>query len=88
MYKIIYGSDMLYDPRSADHHVLEPMLTLGANIAGSAQLTLLKSHPRYNTPQLLKPVMQVQDGDEVLFRGRIIMQEKLSIFDQDLAYGL
>lgn len=82
MYKIIYGSDVLYDPRSADHHVLEPMLTLGANIAGSAQLTLLKSHPRYNTPQILQPVMEVLDGDEVLFRGRIIMQEKLSIFDE------
>lgn len=61
--------------------ILEPKLKLEINKAGSFSFSLYKNNPIYSQLQPLKTEIRVEDGDTLLFRGRVL-EVKRDIFQQ------
>lgn len=74
-YYFIYADDQLiYGAGIAGREILNPKLVLEVNKAGSLQFDLPKSSEMYNSIDLLKSTVEARQGNEVLFRGRLLNQ--------------
>ena len=53
-------------------HVLEPTLDQAVNSHGSLSFKVLPTNPEYGSIRKLMTVVTVHDGDDLIFRGRVI----------------
>jgi phage minor structural protein len=78
MYTIVVDGNTLYSPNLVNegYSVLKPKLTMELNKSGSLEFTLPPNNIMYNSIQKLKSTVQVFDGDEEIFKGRVLHDEK------------
>lgn len=78
MYTIFVDGKALYAPNLANegYDVLNPKLTMEMNKAGSLEFILPPNNVMYDQIQKLKSIVQVFDGSEEIFRGRILHEER------------
>lgn len=78
MYTILIDGKALYAPNLVNegYGVLNPKLTMELNKAGSLEFTVPPNNVMYDSIQKLKSIVQVFDGDEEIFRGRVLHDEK------------
>jgi hypothetical protein len=76
MFKIIYetatGNYTIYDPRSDEFAVSQPILDLGLNKIDGLTFAMSTSHPYVEKIEKMSSVMAVYRNDDVIFRGRVI----------------
>lgn len=73
MYQIksIYPTEyIIYDPRDDELIVKEPKCTLEVNSAGSGSFLMFFDHPRHSDLLKQKAMIDVLDGNTVIFRGK------------------
>lgn len=71
-YQIRCDNFILDDYRDDELTVLNPMVNLEVNTAGSCSFTIHKNHPYYDKLQKMKSVFEVSDEVGVIFRGRML----------------
>lgn len=71
MYQIKCDDYILYDHRDERLVVLNPKCKLEVNTCGSASFIILSNHPYYGSLKKLKPIFEIQQDGEVIFRGRM-----------------
>ena len=72
-YYYVYADDeLVYGPGIEDHYILNPKLTLEVNKAGSFKFDIPVGSAMYNKIQKLKTTVEVRQGNEILFRGRLL----------------
>lgn len=78
MYTIFVDGKALYAPNLANegYDVINPKLTMELNKSGSLEFTLPPNNVMYDQIQKLKSIVQVFDGSEEIFRGRILHEER------------
>lgn len=78
MYTISIDGKTMYAPNIANegYSVLNPKLTMELNKSGSLEFTLPPNNVMYDQIQKLKSIVQVYDGNEEIFRGRVLHDEK------------
>ena len=78
MYTIMIDGLLLYAPNLADEGftVLSPKITMELNKSGSLEFTIPPNNPMYDRIHKLKSIIQVFDGTEEIFRGRVLHEEK------------
>ena len=76
MYQIFLDDKLIYDTRIEELKVKNPKLDLEINKTGSLTFTILPNHPEYNSLKKLKSIIKVLKDDKVIFRGRILDDEK------------
>lgn len=76
MYRIYADNQLLYSPKAAangPYGLISPMIEyseLGS--AGSLSFTVLPDHPMYEKLHPLKTMFSVMDGNEEIFKGRLL----------------
>lgn len=65
---LVYSSNAI-DPNL---HVEEPTLDQAVNAHGSLSFKILPTHPEYNNIRALMTIVTVYNGDDLIFRGRVI----------------
>lgn len=78
MYRVLYGADVLYDPRDLDLVLTGMKAELALNETGSFEFSMPLAHPHRDSIALMQKHREIvleQDG-EVLFRGRAVRCEK------------
>ena len=94
MYQIYCDNVLIYDPRTDDRRVIEPVLELGLNKTGSLTFQIPTTNPIYNEIKKLKSEISVYQDGEWLFTGRVLEDEvfynkvKNIICEGELAYLL
>lgn len=78
MYTIYSDNHLLYSPDMAysDYAVISPKVETEVNKAGSVTFIIPTTNPAYDVMQKLKSIITVYDGDEEIFRGRVLHDEK------------
>ena len=71
-YYIYCDGQVLYGINDDEHVVLNPVLDLSINETDSFTFTLPPSNTLYSSISKLKSTIEVRQGDEVLFRGRVL----------------
>lgn len=72
MYQITCDGWTIYDPRYEDHVVTKAVLRRELNKADSLSFTIYPNHPNFSVLKKLKSDILVYDGNNVIFRGRIL----------------
>ena len=72
MYQIFCDNSLLYDPRDEDIPILSGKVSLTVNATGELTFTLPPMHRGIDIIQKLKSVVQVYDGGELLYEGRVL----------------
>lgn len=75
-YRIYAGQWLLHDDRLEELKVLSPRLALEVNKTGSLEFSIYPDHPYYNNIAKLKTIITVYQDDLLLFRGRVLNDEK------------
>lgn len=76
MYRVYCDKWLLYDTNTEEHKILNPKLDLEVNKTGSFTFTIYPSHPYYKMLKKLKSIITVYQKNEIIFRGRILNDEK------------
>ena len=76
MLKIYAGQWLLHDDRLQDLRVLSPKLTLEVNKTGSRECSIYLDHPYDTKIAKFKTIITVYQDDLLLFRGRVLNEEK------------
>lgn len=78
MYTIYVDGHALYAPNLANegYSVLNPKITMELNKAGSLEFTVPPNNLMYDNIHRMKSIIQVFDGGEEIFRGRVLHDEK------------
>lgn len=76
MYRVYCDDKLIYDTRLPDLKLVSPKLDLELNKAGSLSFTIYPRHPKFEVLQKLKSIVTVYRNNELLFRGRILNDEK------------
>ena len=71
MYRVLCDGLPIYDLRDENLVLIDPKLDLEVNKAGSFTFKMPPQHPQYNLPQQMLSCIQVFQGDEEIFNGRI-----------------
>ena len=74
MYKILCDNQLMYDPRIEELALINPIVNLEENKAGSFSFTMPPDHPLYDSVKRRKSVIQVfrDDEEDPLFSGMCI----------------
>lgn len=72
MYQITCDGYIIYDPRFPDYIITKGVLRLELNKADSLTFTIFPNHPNFAALKKLKSDIVVYDGNNVIFRGRIL----------------
>lgn len=78
MYRILYGNEVLHDPRDHERMLTDAKAELAVNEAGELSFTVNRDHPMHGLLQPMDKDQEVvleQDGTE-LFRGRILYMKE------------
>ena len=91
-YKVLCDGEILCADMAEDLALIDPVLTLEANKAGSFTFTMPPRHAFYDRVQLRQSTVQVYQGDELIFEG-VPVQESTDFWnrktidcDGELAY--
>lgn len=84
MYQIYSNGELIYDPRIPELSLEDPILELPVNSAGSLTFSIENGHPRLDTLQKLSSTIEVNEGNTILFRGRLISDEKGFYNERDM----
>ncbi|MEN6636002.1 MAG: phage tail protein [Clostridiaceae bacterium] len=76
MYRILFDSYVLYDPRLPELFVFEPELTQKKNEPGELTFKIPKEHPHYGVLEKLKSRIKVYRDDILIWVGRAIEDER------------
>lgn len=71
-YYLYADSDLVYAAGIEGYEVLNPKLTVEVNKAGSLQFDIPMGSEMYNRLSKLKTTIEARQGNEVLFRGRVL----------------
>lgn len=74
MYRVLYGNNVLHDPRDQQRILTDAKAELAVNEAGSLSFTVQPNHPMFGKLRAMNKDQEVvleNDGKEI-FRGRII----------------
>lgn len=91
-YKILYNDEILYADLAEELAVIDPVVTLEANKAGSFVFTMPPTHPFYNTVAVRSGRIDVYLGGELIFEGTPVTESsdfwnrKTIECDGELAY--
>lgn len=78
MYTIYVDGNLLFSSAACDeeHIILSPRLSLDVSSAGSLTFVLPPGNALYNSIHRLKSIITVKQDDEIIFRGRVLDDEK------------
>lgn len=76
MYKVYCDSFLLYDDQMESLKIFNPKVELELNQIGGFDFAIYNDHPYFDQMQRLKSIIQVFQGDFLLFRGRILNDEQ------------
>lgn len=76
MMRILCDGEVLYDPQDPTLQLGAPKVKFQTGAADSASFVMYPDHPRASVPQKLKSTFEIADDMEILFRGRLIDDEK------------
>ena len=74
-YYIFADGEIIYSNNDEDYRMINPKLTLELNQADSLDFTIPPGNTMYNSLSKLKTTIEVKQGKEVLFRGRVLDDE-------------
>jgi len=72
MYQIYCDNTLLYDPRDESGPILSGKVSLAVNATGELTFTLPPMHKGIDLIRKLSSVVQVYDGGELLYEGRVL----------------
>lgn len=72
MYQIFCDNSLLYDPRDEDNPILTGKVSLTVNATGELTFSLPPMHKGIDLIRKLSSVVQVYDGGELLYEGRVL----------------
>ncbi len=72
MYQIYCDNTLLYDPRDESSPILSGKMSLAVNATGELTFTLPPMHKGIDLIRKLNSVVQVYDGGELLYEGRVL----------------
>lgn len=75
MYTIYADDALLYSPGDEELSVLSPVLETQCNAAGTLTFVLLPEHPMYSALHKMRTRIDVRQGDEIIWRGRVLETE-------------
>ena len=75
-YYIYVDGELLYTNGMKEYQLINPVLTLEVNKSGSLTFDIPTTNVMYERLAELKSTVEVRQGNEVIFRGRIISQER------------
>lgn len=76
IYTMYTNSDLLYDPKFPAYTVIDPILDLSVNEPGLLTFSVPDGHPCASRIQKLVSVVKVYRDGRIIFKGRIIKDEK------------
>ena len=76
IYTMYTNSDLLYDPKFPAYTVIDPILDLSVNEPGLLSFSVPDGHPCAARIQKLVSVVKVYRDGRIIFKGRIIKDEK------------
>lgn len=77
MYKIYYNDTLIFYDRTPveELKLVDPVLSLEANTAGSLTFSMPPTNVGYNTIQRMKGIIKVTKNDAELWRGRVLAED-------------
>lgn len=78
---IFADGEIIYSNNDEDYQMINPKLTLELNQTDSLDFTIPPGHAMYNSLAKLKTTVEVKQGMETLFRGRVLSDE-IDFFNQ------
>ena len=75
MYRVYLDGALIYHSKLESMPIYNPSLELEVNKTGSFEFTIYPDHPRYALIRKLKSIVTVYQGDDLLFRGRVLEEE-------------
>lgn len=75
MYRVFCNGETLFDPRDEETLITSGTVSLSINDPGEFLFTLPPTHKYINMIEKLKSVISVYEGEELLFKGRVIDSE-------------
>ena len=80
MYSILADGNLLWRSDYEGYEVLNPTWEMELNKAGSLRFTLPPYHPYYGKLQKLKSTIDLYDGGELMWRGRVLSDDGIEFF--------
>ena len=71
MYTVRLDDKKIYDARIDDLTLIEPVVELEENNAGSFSFTIQNNHPSYDDIKRRKSIIKVYEDDEIIFAGMV-----------------
>ena len=71
MYTVRLDDKKIYDARIDDLTLIEPVIELEENNAGSFSFTIQDNHPSYDDIKRRKSIIKVYEDDEIIFAGMV-----------------
>ena len=71
MYTVRLDDKKIYDARIDELKLIEPVIELEENNAGSFSFTIQNNHPSYNDIKRRKSIIKVYEDDEIIFAGMV-----------------
>ena len=71
MYTVRLDDKKIYDARIDELKLIEPVIELEENNAGSFSFTIQDNHPSYDDIKRRKSIIKVYDDDEIIFAGMV-----------------
>lgn len=71
MYTVRLDDKKIYDARIDDLKLIEPVIELEENNAGSFSFTIQDNHPSYDDIKRRKSIIKVYEDDEIIFAGMV-----------------
>lgn len=84
MYQIRCDGNLIFDSSDKDLTVLNPRCKLEVNCVGEASFRILPQHPFYEQLKKLKSIFQINQGNHILFRGRMTNDSKETYNQKDI----
>lgn len=76
MYKVLCDGALMYDPRYEELALINPVVKLEENKAGSFSFKILPNHPLYDAIKRRKSVIQVLQDEDIIFAGLCVGEKK------------
>ena len=76
MYKVLCDGETIYDAKLADYKIFDAQLDLELNKTGTFVFTIYPKHPNFNKLFKMVSDIEVYQGGDVIFRGRILNEEQ------------
>lgn len=73
---IYADSELVYGPGIDGYEILNPKLSLEVNKSGSLEFDIPVGSVMYNRLNLMKTTIEVRQGNEILFRGRVLSSKR------------